>query len=72
MAKTITIRLPLIVTPSGEWNASGWGGVSDSELVSCAWDGINSDGGRLYWITAEVEVPTTETITGTVEEADND
>lgn len=78
---THRVRIAVLVAPSREWDARGWGyqagnnetdAVLESELRNGALADEVDGGAKLYWIEADVPVPEAPAaIEGTVMEADH-
>ena len=66
--KTIKIKIAVAIDASGKWSASGWG-VENKPCkdvpMDIAVEGVK-EGGRRYWVEAEIEVPEELTIQGEV------
>ena len=59
---TVKVRIAVAVTPEGEWNACGWSGSeSDDDKMSICVDSLAS-GEKRYWLEAELEVPSADTV----------
>ncbi len=69
--KTVRVRICVVVDDEGRYQSSGWKGsetVEDKLLINCAMEydiGLNT---RIYFIEADLALPTSEIIEGTVEE----
>jgi len=54
---TIKVRIAVAVDPKGQWNAVGWSTApSDDDMSDLALEGVG-EGERIYWLTAELDVP---------------
>jgi hypothetical protein len=63
------IRIAVAINEKGEWNACGWNGATDNEKMDIALD-IIAGIAKEFFVTAEIEPPKPEEITGTVEEGE--
>lgn len=71
--KTVRVRICVVVDDKGRWSSAGWKGkraLLDSDLIDTAHEADITGGNntRTYFIEADLELPTPETIQGTVEE----
>jgi hypothetical protein len=64
------LRIAVVITPDGKWTAMGGTWAPENEMHDYADEGM-AEGGKRYWIDAEVEVPqdTAEVVPGEVTEA---
>ena len=64
------IRIAVAVLPNGEWNSCGYGRPgkepTDEEKISYATDTIDGPGAQIYFVEAELPLPTITTIQGEV------
>lgn len=59
----VKVRIAVAVDAKGEWNSSGWGGKNepDTQLMrACALEGTGADPVKVYWLEAELDVPSDE------------
>lgn len=70
--KTVRVRICVVVDDEGSWVSSGWKGggtVKDGVLIDAAMEmEITGPNTRVYFIEADLALPTSETVQGTVEE----
>lgn len=69
----VRVRICVVVDDKGRWSSAGWKGkraLSDSSLIDVAHEADITEGSntRTYFIEADLELPTPETIQGTVKE----
>ncbi len=72
MTKTVKVRIAVGVDAEGNWTGYGWRDAPDDarETLNVCLDDIN-DGEIVYWLTAELPIPTEPpTIEATVETGD--
>ena len=62
--KTVKVRIAVAVDAQGNWASVGWSGKGDY-LRDVAREGVNEDG-TLYWVEAEVPIPSVQVIQGEV------
>ena len=55
--KKVKVRIALAVDCEGNWGCAGGSGMSASDARELATDGCETGFYRIYWITAEVELP---------------
>lgn len=67
MSKTVKVRIAVAVTPSGEWNATGWTSCIEADAMDLACSSV-SDGEARYFVEAELPIPEPVTVQGTVVE----
>lgn len=66
--KTVRVRIAVAVTESGDWSACGGKGMLDEDCRSAALDGLgDGDIDSVHWIVADVPIPESTQIEGTVE-----
>jgi len=53
----IKIRIAVAVDDRGNWGCGGASGMSSSDALDLAIDGVESGYYRLYWLHAEVDAP---------------
>ena len=71
MSRSVKVRIALVVNSDGKWNASGWSGAENDEVMECALEGLEATGGEAeFWITATVPLPEVQEIAGAVEEVE--
>lgn len=69
MTDAIKVRIPLVINEIGHWNACGWSGTPEGELLDTALSGFDEEPSHaeaIYWIEALIPVPQAETIVGVV------
>ena len=68
MPKTVKVRIAVVVNEEGAYNAAGWLHGRDRHLVAAANEEmITSKRTTIHFITAEVPLPQSQEIAGTVE-----
>lgn len=64
--KTVKVRIACVVNEHGHWNAVGyykWTDALANDAIAIAREGLDELGEeKIYWIEAELAVPTIETI----------
>ena len=67
--KTIRVRIAVAVTEKGEeWDAAGYHNCTDAELVDLVRENIDvRNPHHIVWVTADVPLPTQQTVEGEVE-----
>lgn len=53
---TIKVRVAVAVDRGGEWCAAGWTSATDEDKADAARE-HTADGERVYFLTAELEIP---------------
>lgn len=57
---TVRVKVCVAVDPKGRWSSAGWhvskNPPSDGDVISSARDMVE-EGERLYWLTADLELP---------------
>ncbi len=53
---TVKVRVAVAVDRDGEWCAAGWTSASDDDKTDAAREHV-SDGERVYFLTAELQIP---------------
>jgi hypothetical protein len=71
--KTVRVRICVVIDDKGHWSSAGWKGkraLLDSDLIDIADAADITEGNntRIYFIEADLELPTPPTIQGIVEE----
>lgn len=64
--KTVKVRIAVAVDSSGFWSAYGRKGVHDDYAICTVIDDVDKCANS-FWVTAELTVPETQTVPGTVE-----
>ena len=64
----IKIKIAVAVDSSGDWGIGGWDKAKDADMISTAIDGTEADPYKIYWLTAELEIPEIEEIKADVVE----
>lgn len=70
MAK-VKVRIAVAVDPTGAWNSCGWKSTTpqdDEELMGMACEPLET-GEAYYWLTAELDIPSAQEVSATVERA---
>lgn len=75
-AKTVRVRIAVAVIPNGEWACAGWSTSHSAasyanDAFGRAVDSLESGEAR-YWIEADIPIPETQTIAGTVTLAESE
>lgn len=52
----VKVRVAVAVDPTGHWNATGWRGAKDGQMMELAVETVE-DGEARYFLEAELEVP---------------
>jgi len=68
--KTIKVRIAVAVDVQYEWAACGWDCANDTEMQYDASQALSNDILSRYFIEAEIPIPETTVIQGTVTKAE--
>ncbi len=64
--KTVKVRIAVAMQSDGDWNACGWRDADDAQVRGNVIDPMDKTA-RIEWGTADVPVPESIEISGTVE-----
>lgn len=63
-SKKVRVRIAVAVGTKSDWNARGWwnkdADVIDDDLRDIALEGIDEGLAKIYWLEAELDIPTDE------------
>lgn len=65
---TVKVRIAVAVDKDGKWNSCGASGMEDDDMLGLAADCVET-GERRYWITAELEMPSVDTVAASQSDA---
>jgi hypothetical protein len=68
--KTVRVRICVVVDDEGRYQSSGWKDsetIEDGELIDFATEGDIGPNFRIYFMEADLALPTSETVQGTVD-----
>jgi hypothetical protein len=73
---TAKVRIAVALDAKGEWSASGWGGrkaPNYQDMKNIALEGTEADPVKVYWLEAELPIPTDEenTVIATVADVED-
>lgn len=67
--RTVRVRIAVAVDSSGKWGSCGWMGADEEDAMCHACEALDALGEALYWLEAELPLPTASTIAAKVIDA---
>lgn len=64
----VKVRIAVAVDPKGGWNSFGWKDPTMDKGVAedIAFDGCLPEGAVVYWVEADLDIPSAPVVQGTV------